>query len=133
MLKIVCLADVSLDSFFPIRIQNLDHKFAHFLEELLFVFLLHVTAGVGRRLGGPGRAGGADAGLGSGLDLGHGEVQRDVHLLLSSHLPGVLLALDLLQPSLLPLDLLPPGPLLPPLSLLLLPLLMTVVSKLLYQ
>ena len=57
---------MTLHSFLPIGIQNLDDSFAHFLDELLLVFLLDVTAGVGRGLRGPPLAGGGDAGLGGG-------------------------------------------------------------------
>ena len=55
---------MTLHPFLPVGIQDLDNNFAHFLDELLLVFLLHVAAGVGRRLRGltrGGAGGGGDA------------------------------------------------------------------------
>merc|ERR550532_2368711 len=115
---------MTLDTLFPVRIQDFDDDFTHFLEEFLLVFLLHITAGVCSCLSGPAGtlAGGGHAWLGCGLycslrhrevTLRHGNVQRNVHLLLRGHMTGVCLALGLLHGlPLLSLDLLQPGSLL---------------------
>ena len=123
---------MTLHPFLPVGIQDLDNNFAHFLDELLLVFLLDVAASVGCCLRGPslGLARGGDAGLGGGEQerIRHGDValrQRDVngevHLVLATEVPRFILALRLLQrPPLLPLDPVQAESLLPSLPLLLL-------------
>ena len=64
MFEIIRVANMSLDPLLPIRIENLDNNFAHFLHKFIFVFLLDITAGVSSSLSGLGldfcAAGGCD-------------------------------------------------------------------------
>ena len=58
MFEVIRVSNMAFYSLLSIRIQYLDNNFAHLFQELVLVFpLAHITAGVGRGLGGLGTGG----------------------------------------------------------------------------